>query len=887
MKSTILLSAAFMATFSLGAQSLTGPQFTPSSAAFSTQDALAQPVESVASNIVATVRSVASGDFHDPATWDCGCVPGMDDSVEIMFGHYVSASNTLAVQDLLVASGGSFEALPLSLMTIRIGNVLDTQGEFSVEGQRVQFVGDGAHAFYGTSTLHDVTLDGSCELHGTMRLGGRLTMSDAHLVTNDQLIFGWHEGRMASLDVMNSGSIEGSALFMQQVDVLTDDWIGLGTMVSDATFATWDADFTTYGIPGGDYPGYGFQSIMHYDESLADEAASFIAPENIADAIVPTRGYYVYTAAGDFEIATSGEPVLGDQTFEVSYSDNGDFKHDGFNLLANPYPSAIHWDQDEGWTKVGVDAALYQWDAVSRQYRTYASGMALNGGSPIIEAGQAFIMHASNASCGLIVHEQAKTTETSVPTNGLTEQIHLVVSDLSGNYDELILGFDDNADAGYEFQRDALKLRSDTYHNIFTSDPSGEQAIGINILPKTEGDEIPVYLNAPAPTDFILTVAGAPGTAPDRCLAIEDMVTGDIIELVPGAQYSFFSGVVDDEMRFRVHVGQPISLVSTPITCAGINDASISVTGNGGGDLTYTWSQDETVFQIVEISGEASEVNDLGPGAYSITVDGNSWCDGLVTEVEILSVPAIEILETEVETPGCGETNTGSIAVLAQGGTGPLFYDWSNGLEAPVIEGLYPGTYYLDITDYNGCLIEQTFVIEDKVEVSAMIDVVTEVIEIQDGQAIPEIINLTTGATNFTWDMGDGTVYNEALPVHGYTSPGVYTIEMDASNEDCFGSASVSVIVNESSVGVNDLNDEGNAHVWLSENQLHVVLDLPTSEQVVIRVYNEVGQLVVSTGPDHLQNDHLTLDLPDGLHWALVDIRSLTTGSVARYKVAQ
>lgn len=887
MKSTILLSAAIAVATSLGAQSLTGPQFAPTSSAFSAQDALSQPAESLASSIEANISSVSSGDFHDPSTWDCGCVPGEGDSVEIKFSHSVTAGATLIVNDLVIATGGSFEALPLAPMTIRIGHALDNQGQLNVGNHTVQMFGEGEHGFYGVCSLFDLQLTGSCELYGVVRLGGQLRLGGAHLVTNDLLTFSWHQGRMASLDTVEGGSIEGSATFMQQVDVSTDDWIGLGTMVSDATFAAWDSEFATYGIAGGDYPGYSFESILHYNEVLADEAVSFVAPDNISDAIVPTRGYYVYTAAGNFEIATQGTPTIGDMEFELSYTDHGDHTHDGFNLLANPYPSAIHWDQPGGWTKVGVDAALYQWDAQRRQYRTYASGQTLNGGSPIIEAGQTFIMHASQAECGMIIHEQSKTTLTSVPVNGLQEQIHLVVSDMDGNYDEVILGFEEGANAGYEPQRDALKLKSDTYHNIFTSDEAGDKHIGINMLPKNEGDEIPVYINAPAPSDFILTVAGAPETAPDRCMALEDLETGEIVELQPGSQYNFTSGVANNQLRFIVHVGQPIQLESTAISCAGIDDASISVIGNGDGDLTYTWAQDETVFQIQHITGEPSIVNELGPGMYSVTVDGNTLCDGLVLAVEILEVPAIEILETEMVVPGCGEINTGSIAVNAQGGTGPLNFDWSNGLISPVIDDLYPGTYYLDITDYNGCLLEETFVIEDKIEVSAMIGVVAEVIEIQDGFASPELVNLTTGATNFTWDMGDGTVYNEALPNHGYTSPGVYDIELEATNEDCFGSASVSVIVNESSVGVNDLNAEGSAHVWLAENQLNVVLDLPATEQIVIRVYNEVGQLIVSTGPDHLQYEHLVLDIPDGVHWALVDIRSLTTGSVARYKVAQ
>lgn len=49
------------------------------------------------------------------------------------------------------------------------------------------------------------------------------------------------------------------------------------------------------------------------------------------------------------------------------------------------------------------------------------------------------------------------------------------------------------------------------------------------------------------------------------------------------------------------------------------------------------------------------------------------------------------------------------------------------------------------------------------------------------------VANHTRGAVKYTWDFGDGTIYNEFEPSHFYQEPGKYTIKLIAENE--FGCA--------------------------------------------------------------------------------------------------
>jgi hypothetical protein len=59
-----------------------------------------------------------------------------------------------------------------------------------------------------------------------------------------------------------------------------------------------------------------------------------------------------------------------------------------------------------------------------------------------------------------------------------------------------------------------------------------------------------------------------------------------------------------------------------------------------------------------------------------------------------------------------------------------------------------------------------------------------------------EIFNLSTGAADYLWDMGDGTNYSETTPLHNYTESGTFTIFLIAISEngECNSQTSFDVI---------------------------------------------------------------------------------------------
>lgn len=89
-------------------------------------------------------------------------------------------------------------------------------------------------------------------------------------------------------------------------------------------------------------------------------------------------------------------------------------------------------------------------------------------------------------------------------------------------------------------------------------------------------------------------------------------------------------------------------------------------------------------------------------GSYSLRVLDANDCEFIIgyqiAEPEPLTA-------TTVDNPSCPGESTGSILVLASGGTAPYFYRWNTAppQDQQLIEGLPAGIYSVTVTDANGC----------------------------------------------------------------------------------------------------------------------------------------------------------------------------------------
>lgn len=144
-----------------------------------------------------------------------------------------------------------------------------------------------------------------------------------------------------------------------------------------------------------------------------------------------------------------------------------------------------------------------------------------------------------------------------------------------------------------------------------------------------------------------------------------------------------------------------IAYTTTPITCYGANNASMSVLLSGGNPpYQFQWSN---------LSTSLSQ-NNLSAGNYTITVTDNVGCIKTATIV-IPEAPVFTVnpIVTQVT---CHGANNGSINLNLTGGIAPVALTWSDGSTAGLIRNnLVPGTYTATISDGTPCYIVRTFTI--------------------------------------------------------------------------------------------------------------------------------------------------------------------------------
>ena len=134
------------------------------------------------------------------------------------------------------------------------------------------------------------------------------------------------------------------------------------------------------------------------------------------------------------------------------------------------------------------------------------------------------------------------------------------------------------------------------------------------------------------------------------------------------------------------------------ITCKGLTNGSVDLGVTGGtAPYTYAWSNAATT----------QDLSGIGAGTYNVTVTDTNGC--ATTNSVTLTEP--DTLDPVVASPtsaggyniGCHGESSGAINTLVTGGTTPYTYLWSNAATTANLIHLSVGTYFLTVTDLNGC----------------------------------------------------------------------------------------------------------------------------------------------------------------------------------------
>jgi hypothetical protein len=786
--------------------------------------------------------TVKSGFFTDPFVWNTGVVPDSADNVLIATGDTVYVNSTINVRSISINSNSFLQINTGAFLSV-YGN-WNNSGKFISGNSTVRFKGSAQQSLGGNSVTTFYNLE-FCNAAGVLvtkdvKVINLVTVSQGTVNLNAfKLILLSDSIQTAAIaPLMNGADIAGKITMQRYLSNDVTGWRFLGSPVS-TQLSDWKADFITSGFPGSAYPNYYFCSIYSYDETVAGASEyGYVAPTHANDSLKPGKGYWCWVGPTPKLVDVSGIPKKGDHLFSVSFTQDAGIFHDGWNLLSNPYPSAIDWDSPH-WTKTGLQDAIYIWDPQSEQYSTYINGIGINGGTNIIASSQAFWIQSNQSNPVLKGSERVKTQQQATVQKALSgSALRLSIKGNNGN-DETIISFRQDAQEYFESDKDALKLFTDNYVVPSLCTLADSMPLAINSLPMHHTADIPVKVKVGVSGTYTLT--GNSSFFPEnRCVYLEDLATGAKINLKNDFSYTFSISDTTHAPRFMVRVASPLNHSSSAPSCSYKSNGKIRMTHMNGA-CTVNWFDElgNTLSTHISNNGKDSLLN-LHAGIYRIKISSQVQHCAVLTETVLVESIAPIHVNVFTKNNACKNSQQGTIQLSEiTGGNSPYLTNWLDNASSGDRFNLPNAVYSLVITDSKQCKDTTYHAINSVSQLQAQFSVTGDTSKIVLGGKL-KFTNETANFTSLKWITGSVTsVLND--PEFTFSSTGTHTVVLAVEDKKC-NSEKIMLIHVKSLKG--EYSQLETPHIFQSGENATIEFKDPESRVYNVSVYTADGKLI-------------------------------------------
>ncbi len=383
-------------------------------------------------------------------------------------------------------------------------------------------------------------------------------------------------------------------------------------------------------------------SCYYYNEPLSStnikKAWSSILISNTAYTLIPSMGYDV-KSGNDNIISFTGTFNKGSYTSNLTYTNGPETaNNEGWNLVGNPYPAYLNWNSTS-INKNNINDAIYLWNSSTKTYSSYVDGIGINGGTQYIPPTAAFFVKGCIPGNASIIFSDAALVASATSTilkstSPIENRINILVKSAAGS-DESVIRFTDNVTTGFDANKDAIKFfGSNTEIAQIYTKASGGEDLGINSLPNINGNiDIPIYLSIQQAGNFKLKLDGIESISADYTVLLEDVRTGNSIDLRNTNVIDFNISNITNSSLFIIHItgnaGNITTKISTLSNSQTINNspiniytskASLFITGANSKEFKVINTNGQIVFSGK--SDEGRQGVELVAGAYIIQIDG-------------------------------------------------------------------------------------------------------------------------------------------------------------------------------------------------------------------------------------------------------------------------
>ncbi|MDF2456816.1 MAG: large protein, partial [Cytophagaceae bacterium] len=450
---------------------------------------------------------VTSSAWANTGNWTCGIIPNAATDVIIPSAalNMPLISTAVSINNLTINTSGTLTNNAAGTLTLNADLV--NNGTYTDNGTTV-FSGTVAQNITGATNFYNVRLNNAAglNLNSTSTIRGVLTLATGTFNTNNNLNIDLYNGSIAGT---GTGATTGNIRFFKII--WSNRYHYISSPIPGRTAADWNDNVTI---------NFGANTNMYYyNEALPDTSVKvgWTAVTALSQPLQTMTGYALFFRA----FPTTVIDVAGPYTHNMGTISSGTLTNtkstvptfkpssDGWNHLGNPYPSTIDWAAASGWTKTGVDNAIYYWDPRNDRFSAYVAGIGTNGGTRYIGSMQGFFVKVSTSggtgSVSMTNAVRTSAINVDVWRTSNDASILRLTATSGASSDETVIRLLDSTTTTFDGQYDAYKMMNEGQTpSLYTNYNADNYAI--NSIPYSSFNEtIPVTIDAKFAGNYAFT----------------------------------------------------------------------------------------------------------------------------------------------------------------------------------------------------------------------------------------------------------------------------------------------------------------------------------------------------------------------------------------------
>lgn len=438
--------------------------------------------------------------------------------------------------------------------------------------------------------------------------GGQLTLNASNTLTVTDAFTVQSGGSFIQNGTLTAGSTVAERMIATATPTGLEGWHLLSSPVMSQPIAP-------------DFGGSVGQDFYGWDETVTNGLPwiNFNGGTFSGSSFNPGTGYLVAYQSGQsgtkqFAGAFNSTDFTGIALTNSFATTNEDWN--GFNLLGNPFPSAVLWNKTAWNGGAPIQASAYLWDEASADY----IDLDPNG---VIPAMNGFMVYTS-ADATIDIPLAARVHDATPWYKASEEQIITLVAHdpATGSSKSSKVRFNSQATTGYDLDFDSRLLVG--YAPIFFSKAEGTN-LQVNTLPELTSDVVvPFGFITNGSTDFYIQMTA---TIETENILLVDRKLNIVHDLTANPVYHFTSVEGDNVNRFELkfgHVGVNANPAAKSDVTVYVRDRSIYVSGNSslaGRNIIVTNMMGQQVMKVSANDGlTVVNASNLQSGAYLVSV---------------------------------------------------------------------------------------------------------------------------------------------------------------------------------------------------------------------------------------------------------------------------